>query len=226
MSASGRGTVLRKFLSTPSARRATTNLAAFADREIFLSTPSARRATVTGAAAVCCARISIHALREEGDLSASGRGTVLRKFLSTPSARRATTNLAAFADREIFLSTPSARRATWCGTKRADAPFYFYPRPPRGGRPRPQRLRGHQRAISIHALREEGDVQHSRPHRPSLNISIHALREEGDPAFQPSMPLALSFLSTPSARRATSWTMPIKPCWGNFYPRPPRGGRP
>ena len=35
------------------------------------------------------------------------------------------------------------------------------------------------RQISIHALREEGDP--SAPHsRSGLNISIHALREEGD----------------------------------------------
>ena len=61
---------LNQFLSTPSARRATpTNLAAFADREIFLSTPSARRATIKMAEAVAKVKISIHALREEGDIS-------------------------------------------------------------------------------------------------------------------------------------------------------------
>ena len=36
-------------------------------------------------------------------------------------------------------------------------------------------------AISIHALREEGDVRKSgRPDRHRRVISIHALREEGD----------------------------------------------
>ena len=49
------------------------------------------------------------------------------------------------------------------------------------GDPRPQRLRGHQRAISIHALCEEGDET------DDLNEAIGIL-----------------FLSTPSARRATS----------------------
>ena len=34
--------------------------------------------------------ISIHALREEGDLSIMGSGQGAKKFLSTPSARRAT----------------------------------------------------------------------------------------------------------------------------------------
>ena len=55
-----------------------------------------------------------------------------------------------------FLSTPSARRATLLICT-AD-------------------LGGH---ISIHALREEGDLLHL--HRKELlHISIHALREEGD----------------------------------------------
>ena len=56
--------------------------------------------------------------------------------------------------------------------------------------------------ISIHALREEGDVSPYRGDQQHA-ISIHALREEGDvmemqPAFW-----QLLFLSTPSARRAT-----------------------
>ena len=34
-------------------------------------------------------------------------------------------------------------------------------------------------AISIHALREEGDAGHRHP-RLAVVISIHALREEGD----------------------------------------------
>ena len=56
----------------------------------FLSTPSARRATPTIQRSRCVAPISIHALREEGDVSqwAAWKDTVL--FLSTPSARRAT----------------------------------------------------------------------------------------------------------------------------------------
>ena len=57
------------FLSTPSARRAT---AASACQLfvvfLFLSTPSARRATITLRYFVFAFGISIHALREEGDL--------------------------------------------------------------------------------------------------------------------------------------------------------------
>ena len=79
----------------------------------------------------------------------------------------------------------------------------FYPRPPRGGR--------------LGRLKHLDVVQ---------VISTHALREEGD-VFKPGFGLfGCKFLPTPSARRATSsW------CRGcrhddNFYPRPPRGGRP
>ena len=100
----------------------------------FLSTPSARRATVRQSRLSGSHQISIHALREEGDTSTrsmttstsyfyprpprGGRlhfqrqGVFSVEFLSTPSARRATP-----AEREenhpkTFLSTPSARRAT------------------------------------------------------------------------------------------------------------------
>ena len=57
-------------------------------------------------------------------------------------------------------------------------------------------------------------------------ISIHALREEGD-----QLPLNVRqafgiFLSTPSARRATGRRKCKAHISLDFYPRPPRGGRP
>ena len=79
--------------------------------------------------------------------------------------------------------------------------------------------------ISIHALREEGDGQALFVNRLLDLISIHALREEGDFLLSLAAILVVVFLSTPSARRATStrfWSMPRS---FNFYPRPPRGGR-
>ena len=122
----------------------------------------------------------------------------------------------------------------------------FYPRPPRGGRP-PAVARGYPSAkISIHALREEGDAGPQLRERPE-RISIHALREEGDEEgpkvfrlktnFYPRPPrggrpltvrlsaLPRSFLSTPSARRATRSAATRRRRCSNFYPRPPRGGR-
>ena len=101
----------------------------------------------------------------------------------------------------LFLSTPSARRATL-----------------------PRAIIERRIAISIHALREEGDTYHPHMHlllcvflsTPSARratysrfriflhsgISIHALREEGDAPV-------MYRLSRPKY----------------FYPRPPRGGR-
>ena len=124
--------------------------------------------------------ISIHALREEGDPDVRTACTACALFLSTPSARRATLRQRPeHLPLREFLSTPSARRATLCE--------------PRGDV---------VAVISIHALREEGDLQ---PHRTEVRltdfyprpprggrhgpvgtavvgdaISIHALREEGD----------------------------------------------
>ena len=56
----------------------------------FLSTPSARRATGLHPAGLRRSRISIHALREEGDGLLYDYYTLADLFLSTPSARRAT----------------------------------------------------------------------------------------------------------------------------------------
>ena len=58
-------------------------------------------------------------------------------------------------------------------------------------------------AISIHALREEGDRDRCRNARAGYRISIHALREEGDSVAADAPIALLEFLSTPSARRAT-----------------------
>ena len=81
-------------------------------------------------------------------------------------------------------------------------------------------------SISIHALREEGD---GRPHHHGIYyglISIHALREEGDVRLNTAVLLYVEFLSTPSARRATVSGGAESSPERNFYPRPPRGGRP
>ena len=101
--------------------------------------------------------ISIHALREEGD----GQGLDLTVKIN------------------LFLSTPSARRATTGSSNGACTSTYFYPRPPRGGRLVALDAVFCNLAISIHALREEGDLRKSTTGRLK-RISIHALREEGD----------------------------------------------
>ena len=101
----------------------------------FLSTPSARRATNPQQGDTISKPISIHALREEGDLLSVKSLQRSGQFLSTPSARRATSSsvfrcctfsISIHALREegderalklvkesiTFLSTPSVRRAT------------------------------------------------------------------------------------------------------------------
>ena len=56
----------------------------------FLSTPSARRATFQAGLFAAHHDISIHALREEGDPNLQHLSISFFEFLSTPSARRAT----------------------------------------------------------------------------------------------------------------------------------------
>ena len=105
----------------------------------FLSTPSARRATWPAHRGRRQIPISIHALREEGDVARCGDSVGNRRFLSTPSARRATApKTSSLVGALSFLSTPSARRATSIAFIKLDMACYFYPRPPRGGRPAPQ----------------------------------------------------------------------------------------
>ena len=58
-----------------------------------------------------------------------------------------------------------------------------------------------------------------------MSISIHALREEGDKKPLDGDIIGVSFLSTPSARRATYCLPATLILYDNFYPRPPRGGR-
>ena len=80
-----------RFLSTPSARRAT-RIAPYSGVRHIVSI-HALREEGDGAdlgAAIDRIHISIHALREEGDGGTRQLGTLDSKFLSTPSARRAT----------------------------------------------------------------------------------------------------------------------------------------
>ena len=127
--------------------------------------------------------ISIHALREEGDPSGLG-----------------------YAHNDImhFYPRPPRGGRRWDKRVRAAAvDDHFYPRPPRGGRPPAQYAAGRNLAISIHALREEGDIL----------LAITPGRK-------------MPFLSTPSARRATKNPLSVVYLGCYFYPRPPRGGRP
>ena len=125
--------------------------------------------------------ISIHALREEGDAMSSFGLPLIALFLSTPSARRAT------------LEVRAVRRVG------AD----FYPRPPRGGRQVCRAEAPAGQIISIHALREEGDTATTSPHGSQSYFYPRPPRG-GRRLLYDYYTLADLFLSTPSARRATT----------------------
>ena len=191
--------------------------------------------------------ISIHALREEGDADYTGKSTAEVQFLSTPSARRATREdriqrehraISIHALREegdraaqrrrmermAFLSTPSARRATVQACRAVQKAGNFYPRPPRGGRPRPHGAVRTGQRISIHALREEGDQYETLKEILTRHFYPRPPRG-GRQVLSPVNGLPVRFLSTPSARRATIWHSFACFLPYDFYPRPPRGGR-
>ena len=102
--------------------------------EKFLSTPSARRATAYPYTIASNYRISIHALREEGDAGRSRSASTTTKFLSTPSARRATTDGTGADCRPRYFYPRPPRGGRPCSAASTTRASYFYPRPPRGGR--------------------------------------------------------------------------------------------
>ena len=188
--------------------------------------------------------ISIHALREEGDAQDGHSGHRKFQFLSTPSARRATGKGPAHRRRSAFLSTPSARRATrpasWPGVAgrisihalreegdkippQGGKLHYFYPRPPRGGRPHNQALCGDSAQFLSTPSARRATVQ-ALPRPQPTAISIHALREEGDEREGVSGIKSLNFYPRPP--RGGRHPLPTgQGVYCYFYPRPPRGGR-
>ena len=146
----------------------------------FLSTPSARRATSPCVAWEQGHSISIHALREEGDASRCLR--VHDKVISIHALREEGDSLPLVCrlTTSAFLSTPSARRATPAVPATRSASSYFYPRPPRGGRPRRCK----------HSKRSARFLSTPSARRATLVVNFCVF--------------GFAFLSTPSARRATN----------------------
>ena len=198
----GGGGVPIKFLSTPSARRATWSgpWRRPSHRHFYPHPPRGGRrfalATIIG-----YIPISIHALREEGDRPAGHLPPPVRYFYPRPPRGGRHFSSADKTADQRFLSTPSVRRATerdartGSGTEisihalreEGDKAFAmgpsifsdFYPRPPRGGRRVPIYSRLHpSQFLSTPSARRatfEGILGRQTP-----EISIHALREEGD----------------------------------------------
>ena len=189
------------FLSTPSARRATRSFSSLrsAQRDFYPRPPRGGRRQLRRHHRPI-PRISIHALREEGD---------------------------AFRP-PFWLACPN-----------------FYPRPPRGGRPvpRPRMLpqqyfyprppRGGRRIAGVVPVNAELFLSTPSARRATDNragnqcagtISIHALREEGDLAAPGHFVKLGDFYPRPP-RGGRPIEQMIRHAGINFYPRPPRGGR-
>ena len=230
-------------------------MAAPKHRSRFLSTPSARRATLGGVCFFLCAVISIHALCEEGDSTPARRRSWLIYFYprplrgGRPSPSRLTPSSCYFYPRPLRGGRPDAGPArlidllgisihALCEEGDVSAPFIKHSHKIFLSTPSARRATGEQRApvarsqISIHALCEEGDRLLWDEPKIFFLISIHALCEEGDlfkarcrceernfyprplrggrPRAITSVPVDCAFLSTPSARRATQ-------CDGEIY---------
>ena len=212
------------FLSTPSARRATRG-ADPADRAgIFLSTPSARRATIPLSCGHTFRRISIHALREEGDFCMVERQRQER--ISIHALREEGDEQQAAMSYNSAISIHALREEGDRRSRRGRGlQSNFYPRPPRGGRRTRDKKSAFRsqflstpsaRRATVFAGLNRGDLFNFYPRPPrggrrgqrrqaqrGHEISIHALREEGDETRAAYNALPWKFLSTPSARRAT-----------------------
>ncbi len=190
----------------------------------FLSTPSARRATGDASGVQRAPVISIHALREEGDQQAAPVVSTADKFLSTPSARRATIpsrqglqgqGISIHALREegdAAVNDLLQRHNISIHALREEGdPFRhrservkedFYPRPPRGGR------RDAQGAVDLDAVFLSTPSARRATHSPQCGSGCKRYFYPRPPRGGRPSPLAprstlTRFLSTPSARRAT-----------------------
>ena len=147
-----------------------------------------------------------------------------------------------------FLSTSPAWGTTLPAGRRRFFVPNFYPRPPRGGRLSVTDYEKVLATISIHVPRVGDDVQRVQLTPHAINISIHVPRvgddtgvqvgqltytisihvpRVGDDGERTRRPAGGRKISIHVPRvgddRTTSVTMVTMP---NFYPRPPRGGRP
>ena len=145
------------------------------------------------------------------------------KFLSTPSARRATQKHMQMGVKRVISIHALREEGDDLLTINFFQHFDFYPRPPRGGRPK-------------HHAESGADLDfYPRPPRGGRQVSDCEQHDTG------------RFLSTPSARRATGGAVrlcmrsgisihalreegdmgliPPFCTMSHFYPRPPRGGR-
>ena len=123
-----------------------------------------------------------------------------------------------------FLSTPSGWRATFF-VMFVEPPLFVFLSTPSGWRATGIRLLKLVKVLFLSTPSGWRATGRLAPERWSFTISIHALRVEGDVQDGSGMVAQIVFLSTPSGWRATSRRLTRAAVLGNFYPRPPGGGR-
>ena len=224
---------------TPSPRRATAS-------PTFLSTLPARGATAFTTAQAAFAQISIHAPREGsdfarphphplGDISihAPREGSdkrqepaVLLAVISIHAPREGSDGRCRVSFFFVeFLSTLPARGATARCRRAPPILPNFYPRSPRGERPKNERLDRTALWISIHAPREGSDPM-ADAIRLTAEISIHAPREGSD-SHQMHPVFVVGIISIHAPREGSDvHDLYAFAFQGDFYPRSPRGERP
>ena len=136
--------------------------------------------------------ISIHALHEESDSAADRSSPCSYGFQSTLSMRRAT-GIPLALRQHVRISIHALHEES----------------------DRSPGMDQRRHRISIHALHEESD-QGVRVRWGVPDISIHALHEESDTAHALRAAPALSFQSTLSMRRATSFLSRMRPRSSSF----------
>ena len=125
----------------------------------------------------------------------------------------------------VFLPTPSTRRATGGHFRRRKAQVISTHALHEEGDDPAMTVWDTFRAVSTHALHDDGDGERTARGRAGSHISTHALHEEGDQVWLQIPPG--SFISTHALHEEGDKNFPCFPAYaGNFYPRPPRGGRP
>ena len=234
------------FLSTPSARRATSKayksnrrrtyfyprpprggrpyVAGYVTKKTYDFYPRPPRGgrPKTPSLSQAWMKISIHALREEGD---QGTVDIAQATPISIHALREEGDDRCVVDDCVHNISIHALREEGDAPLFEDlaVPMYFYPRPPRGGRPTSISVAfAFLRFLSTPSARRATYVS-STWKRITRFLSTPSARR----ATYRLVRLAKfdEFLSTPSARRATQRRGGEKSSMANFYPRPPRGGR-
>ena len=147
--------------------------------------------------------ISIHALREEGDVRSSrSQGVDTDFYPRPPRGGRPVRCPDVFVVCDYFYPRPPrGGRLVFLGAVQG-VQINFYPRPPRGGRRFHHLPSAFSFLISIHALREEGDdagIDYN-----ALDLSFYPRPPRGGRPYNWALGVGdYIFLSTPSARRAT-----------------------